>query len=176
MYGSVVVGRSNNAITLFVPKAPPVEAAPELKAQVFDFLSDLLHEHRLLFSAAELISAFATIPCNNYAASQEASLIAGSVRAAFFQVANLTGLGIRRLQDSIDLTLLRNEADAIEVKVASGAIAGSVYWIHHSQLPAPAGFDPIISPVPGAVTPAVPWPAAPGMLQARGVSASGSSA
>ena len=93
MYGSVTVGRSNNAITLFVPKAPPVDAAPELKAQVFDFLSDLLHEHRLFFSAAELISAFATIPCNNYAASQEASLIAGSLRAAFFQVANLTGLG-----------------------------------------------------------------------------------
>lgn len=70
--------------------------------------------------------------------------------------ANLTGLGIRRLQDSIDLTPLRTEADAIEVKVASGAIAGAVYWIHHSQLPAPAGFDPIISPVPGAVTPARP--------------------
>ncbi len=77
--------------------------------------------------------------------------------------ANLSGLGIRRLQDSIDLTPLRTEADAIEVKVASGAIAGAVYWIHHSQLPAPAGFDPIISPIPGAVTP--PSPVAPGPLR-----------
>jgi hypothetical protein len=77
--------------------------------------------------------------------------------------ANLSGLGIRRLQDSIDLTPLRTEADAIEVKVASGAIAGAVYWIHHSQLPAPAGFDPIISPVPGSVVPAAP--VAPGPLR-----------
>lgn len=71
--------------------------------------------------------------------------------------ANLSGLGIRRLQDVIELSPLRTEADAIEVKIASGAIAGSIYWIHHSQLPAPAGFDPIISPVPGTVLPsAVP--------------------
>jgi hypothetical protein len=75
--------------------------------------------------------------------------------------ANLSGLGIRRLQDAIDLTPLRTEADAIEVKVASGAIAGTVYWIHHSQLPTPSGFDPIISPVPGAVTPTSPIAPAP---------------
>ncbi len=65
--------------------------------------------------------------------------------------ADLAGLGIRRLQDSMDLTTLRTEAEAVEVKVASGAIAGAVYWIHHSQLPQPATFDPIISPVPGAI-------------------------
>ncbi len=65
--------------------------------------------------------------------------------------ADLSGLGIRRLQDSMDLTTLRAEADAVEVKVASGAIAGAIYWIHHSQLPKPATFDPIISPVPGAI-------------------------
>jgi len=63
--------------------------------------------------------------------------------------ADLSGLGIRRLQDSMELTTLRAEADAVEVKVTSGAIAGAVYWIHHSQLPAPSTFDPIISPVPG---------------------------
>lgn len=67
--------------------------------------------------------------------------------------ADLSGLGIRRLQDSIELVPLRTEADAIEVKISSGAIAGGVYWIHHSQLPAPAGFDPIISPIPGAEAP-----------------------
>ncbi len=66
-------------------------------------------------------------------------------------VANLSGTGIRRLQDAIELTPLRTEADAIEAKVVSGTIAGAVYWIHHSQLPAPTGFDPIISPVPGTV-------------------------
>jgi hypothetical protein len=70
--------------------------------------------------------------------------------------ADLTGLGIRRLLDAIDLTPLRTEADAIEVKIATGPIAGAVYWIHHSQLPPPAGFDPIISPVPGSVNPAPP--------------------
>jgi hypothetical protein len=65
--------------------------------------------------------------------------------------ANLSGLGIRRLQDSIELTTLRTEADSVEVKVASGAIAGATYWIHHSQLPQQATLDPIISPVPGAI-------------------------
>jgi hypothetical protein len=65
--------------------------------------------------------------------------------------ANLSGLGIRRLQDSMELTTLRTEADAVEVKVASGAIAGAMYWIHHSQLPQQAALDPIISPVPGAI-------------------------
>ena len=64
---------------------------------------------------------------------------------------NLSGLGIRRLQDSLELTPLRTEADAVEVKVASGAISGADYWIHHSQLPQQATLDPIISPVPGAI-------------------------
>lgn len=62
--------------------------------------------------------------------------------------ADLGGLGIRRLQDSVKMTTLRAEADAIEVKVTSGAIAGAVYWIHYTQLPDPSSFDPIISPVP----------------------------
>lgn len=78
--------------------------------------------------------------------------------------ADLSGRGIRRLQDSIELVPLRTEADAIEVRISSGAIAGGIYWMHHSQLPAPAGFDPIISPVPGAATPgaAAPGGEAPG--------------
>lgn len=62
--------------------------------------------------------------------------------------ANLSGSGIRRLQDSMQLTTLRAEADAVEVEVNSGAIAGAVYWIHHSQLPSASTFDPIIPPVP----------------------------
>lgn len=62
--------------------------------------------------------------------------------------ADLSGLGIRRLQDSVEMAILRAEADAVEVKVSSGAIAGAVYWIHYTQLPDPSAFDPIISPLP----------------------------
>ncbi len=62
--------------------------------------------------------------------------------------ADLSGLGIRRLQDSMEVKILRSEADAIEVIASSGAIAGAVYWIHYSQLPNPSDFDPIISPLP----------------------------
>lgn len=62
--------------------------------------------------------------------------------------ADLSGLGIRRLQDSVEMSTLRAEADAVEVKVSSGAIAGAVYWIHYTQLPDPSAFDPIISPLP----------------------------
>lgn len=62
--------------------------------------------------------------------------------------ADLSGLGIRRLQDSMAVKVLRSEADAIEVVAAAGAIAGAIYWIHYSQLPNPSDFDPIISPLP----------------------------
>lgn len=70
--------------------------------------------------------------------------------------ADLSGLGVRRLLDAMELTALRAEADAIEVRVNSGAIAGAVYWIHHSQLPPATSFDPIISPIPDSATPATP--------------------
>ncbi|MEX2579253.1 MAG: hypothetical protein WD342_09355 [Verrucomicrobiales bacterium] len=62
--------------------------------------------------------------------------------------ANLSELGIRRLRGSVSMTTIRAEADAVEVQISSGAIAGTVYWIHHSQMPEPSTFDPIISPVP----------------------------
>ncbi|MEQ1843559.1 MAG: hypothetical protein ABL994_24395 [Verrucomicrobiales bacterium] len=62
--------------------------------------------------------------------------------------ADLSGLGIRRLQDAMEVKVLRSEADAIEVVASSGAIAGAIYWIHYSQLPNPSDFDPIISPLP----------------------------
>ncbi|NLT69605.1 MAG: hypothetical protein GXX91_02785 [Verrucomicrobiaceae bacterium] len=62
--------------------------------------------------------------------------------------ADLSGLGIRRLQDSVEMSTLRAEADAVEVKVSSGAIAGAIYWIHYTQLPDASAFDPIITPLP----------------------------
>jgi hypothetical protein len=66
IYTTITVGRSSHAIDLLVPKAPPVQASQEAKSQVFDFLQDLLLEHRLLYSSAELIAAFNHIPCNSY--------------------------------------------------------------------------------------------------------------
>lgn len=62
--------------------------------------------------------------------------------------ADLSELGIRRLGGSVSMTTLRAEADAVEVEITSGAIAGTVYWIHHSQMPDPSTFDTILSPVP----------------------------
>lgn len=64
--------------------------------------------------------------------------------------ANLGRFGIRRFQDTLELSTLGTEADTVQVKVNSGALAGAVYWMHHSQIPTGTGFDPIISPVPGA--------------------------
>ena len=46
---------------------------------------------------------------------------------------------------------VRAEADAVQVEVFSGAIAGAVYWIHYTQLPDPSSFDPIISPLPDQI-------------------------
>lgn len=62
--------------------------------------------------------------------------------------ADLRGTGIRRLRDSLQLTVRRAEADAVEVEINTGSIAGAVSWIHHSQLPGTSGVDPIIPPVP----------------------------
>jgi hypothetical protein len=39
---ALALGRSANAIDLFVPPAPAVHAAADLKARSFDFLADLL--------------------------------------------------------------------------------------------------------------------------------------
>ena len=64
--------------------------------------------------------------------------------------ANLQNTGIRRLGGRLDLTTVRAEADAVQVQVSSGPMAGAVYWIHHSQIPGPSAFDPIISPIPDA--------------------------
>ncbi len=63
---------------------------------------------------------------------------------------DLSGSGIRRLQDSLELLPIRIDADAVEVRITSGAIAGASYWIHHTQLPPSAKVDPIVAPVPGS--------------------------
>lgn len=65
--------------------------------------------------------------------------------------ADLSGLRIRRLQDSMEVVPVRIDADAVEVRITSGALSGATYWIHHSQLPASAKVDPIVAPVPGIV-------------------------
>jgi hypothetical protein len=92
---ALTLGRSANAIDLLVPSAPPVHAAPDLKARCFDFLSDLLVEHSLLFSSAELIAAFSHIPSSSYNATLEASGCCRSIRSAFFLVDNLVAIGFR---------------------------------------------------------------------------------
>jgi hypothetical protein len=46
---ALTLGRSANAIELLVPPAPPIQSAPDLKARCFDFLSDLLLQHCLLY-------------------------------------------------------------------------------------------------------------------------------
>ena len=92
---ALTLGRSANAIDLLVPSAPPVQAAPDLKARCFDFLADLLVEHSLLFSSAELIAAFSHIPSSSYNATLEASGCCRSIRSAFFLVDNLVAIGFR---------------------------------------------------------------------------------
>lgn len=62
--------------------------------------------------------------------------------------ADLSGLRIRRLQDSMEVVALRVDADAVEVQITSGALEGATYWVHYSQVPAEAGSDPIVAPMP----------------------------
>lgn len=64
--------------------------------------------------------------------------------------ADLTGLRIRRLQDSMEVVALRVDADAVEVQITSGALTGATYWVHYSQLPATLESDPIVAPMPAA--------------------------
>ncbi|MCG8602660.1 MAG: hypothetical protein MI807_21125 [Verrucomicrobiales bacterium] len=65
--------------------------------------------------------------------------------------ADLTGLSVRRITSPLQMQATRAEADAVEMKILSGPFAGSVYWVHHTQMPDPSKYDPILSPVPGAV-------------------------
>ena len=89
----LTLGRSANAIELLVPTAPAVHNAPDLKARCFDFMSDLLLEHAVQYSSAELIAACNHIPGSSYNANQEAATICSSIRSAFFTITNLVNLG-----------------------------------------------------------------------------------
>ncbi len=62
--------------------------------------------------------------------------------------ASLESTGIRKIPESLEVQTMRSEADAIQVRVTAGAVAGAVYWVHHSQMKEDPAFDPIISPIP----------------------------
>jgi hypothetical protein len=62
--------------------------------------------------------------------------------------ADLAGLGIRRVYDPVEVSIVGVEADTLEVRVDSGALSGTTHWVHHSQFQAPLAFDPVISPLP----------------------------
>ncbi|MDF1738278.1 MAG: hypothetical protein P1U86_03885 [Verrucomicrobiales bacterium] len=68
--------------------------------------------------------------------------------------ASLESTGIRKIPESLEVQTMRSEADAIQVRVTDGAVAGAVYWVHHSQMKEDPAFDPIISPIP--VVPGAP--------------------
>jgi hypothetical protein len=91
----LTLGHSANAIALLVPTAPAVHDAPDLKAHCFNFMSDLLLEHAVQYSSAELIATCNHIPGSSYNANQEATTICSSIHSAFFTFTNLTDLGFR---------------------------------------------------------------------------------
>lgn len=62
--------------------------------------------------------------------------------------ASLAGLPIRRISSPVELAVLRADADAVEIRLLSGPIAGAVYWLHHSQVPEREVLAPIIDPLP----------------------------
>lgn len=63
-------------------------------------------------------------------------------------LADLNGMGVRRLRGEVEATTLRSVSDAVQLRIASGAIAGSIYWIRRKQLPALEELNPIITPLP----------------------------
>ena len=91
----LTLGRSTNAIELLVPTAPAGHNAPDLKARCFAFMSDLLLEHAVQYSSAELIAVCNHIPGSSYNANQEAATICSSIHSAFFTCTDLTDLGFR---------------------------------------------------------------------------------
>jgi len=62
--------------------------------------------------------------------------------------ADLAERGIRRLNSAVEMTAITENANAVKVKIVSGPISGTVYWVHHSQMPSSPALDPIISPIP----------------------------
>lgn len=67
--------------------------------------------------------------------------------------ADLNDFSIRRINAYLLATAKRAEADAVEVEIKSGTIAGAVYWVHHTQVPDRTAIDPVISPIPPASPP-----------------------
>jgi hypothetical protein len=132
----LTLGRSANAIDLLVPPAPPVHAASDLKARCFDFIADLLAEHSLLFSSAELIAAFSHIPSSSYNATLESAGICSSIRSAFFRIDNLVGLGFRDSKGDPVTTIITADP--------STRPAGLCYFAFRSTVH-PASIDPRIS-------------------------------
>jgi hypothetical protein len=59
---------------------------------------------------------------------------------------------IRKLRGNLEMRTLRAEGDVVEVEISGEAENTSpdktVFWIHHSQMPAATSFDPIIPPIP----------------------------
>lgn len=70
--------------------------------------------------------------------------------------ASLQNTGIRKIEDLLEVQTMRTEADAIQMRVTSGAVAGAVYWVHHSQMKEEPVFDSIISPIPAVPQTMVP--------------------
>ncbi len=59
---------------------------------------------------------------------------------------------IRKLRGNLEMRTLRAEGDVVQVEISGGseanATGGTIFWIHHSQMPAATSFDPIIPPIP----------------------------
>ena len=135
----LAIGRSANAIDLFVPPAPAVHASADLKARSFDFLADLLQSHSALYSSAELIAAFNHIPSSSYNAALESSSICSGISSAFFHVDNLVGLGFRNHLGAPNATAITTDISTRPADIAYFAFRSTVD---------PSALDPRISTIP----------------------------
>ncbi len=135
----LALGRSANAIDLFVPPAPAVHASADLKARSFDFLADLLQSHSALYSSAELIAAFNHIPSSSYNAALESSSICSGISSAFFHVDNLVGLGFRNHLGAPIATAITTDISTRPADIAYFAFRSTVD---------PSALDPRISTIP----------------------------
>lgn len=66
--------------------------------------------------------------------------------------ADVESYQIRKLRGNLEMRTLRAEGDVVQVEISTesetNAGAGTIFWIHHSQMPAATSFDPIIPPIP----------------------------
>jgi hypothetical protein len=89
----LTLGCAANAIDLLVPAAPPITTPTDMKACCFDYLSNSLLEYAPIYSSAKLIATFHYIPGSTHNVALEAGYIASCIKASFFAISNLTGLG-----------------------------------------------------------------------------------